>query len=141
MKHKSYLVGMLVIKIIAFAVSLFLWIGGLSAFLESGGFQGWIIWGAVCLIAWPLEFLKSIVKGVRDGAKDGSNKYVIRDYGSFYTTSNKTFSGAILGFFAAILAYLFIGPVLIPIKIITHLMAIVSCIINLRLLNEEESRH
>ena len=77
MKHKAYLIGMLILKLILFTSCLILWLAGLLAFRNSPGFSGWILWGGACVFTLPFDFLKHVIKGVRDGEKDGSNKYVI----------------------------------------------------------------
>lgn len=141
MNQKTKITAFMIFKIICLAVGLLLWFCGLTVFLNmSKGegiepFIGWILWGCFALFSMPLELLKNVIKGAKEGAIEGANTFKIRDYGSTFTVGNSPTGGAMKGIITSAVALLLLGPVLLGLKLIGSVFTIISCICTLRKIN------
>ena len=142
MSTKAKITAFMIFKIICFLFGLLLWFVGFSMFkdmLDAGNpVGGWFFWGFVCVFATVVDFLKFVIKGTREGAAEGANTYGIRDWGSYYTVSNKAASGGLMGFITSLIAYLLIGPFSLGIKLLCNLFTVIQCIMTLRRLGSEQ---
>lgn len=139
MSQRARIIAFMIFKIICFAVCLLFFVGGLIVFLsfkESGefgqGLIGWIVWGAFALFSLPVDFLKTVISGAREGAVIGANTYKITDYGSGFLVTNSVGSGTLQGIVIGIIAFLLVGPILLCFKTIGNLITVISCILALR---------
>lgn len=139
MSTKAKITAFTVFKIICFLFGLLIWFVGLSMFQDElareNGIFGWFIWGFACVFATVIDFLKFVIKGTREGAAEGATQYGIRDYGSYYTVSNKAASGGLMGFVTSLIAYLLIGPIALGFKLLANFATVIQCIMALRRLN------
>ncbi len=133
-------------KIISLVISVFLWVGGFVIFrnVSSNGevmdyIIGWIFWGFFTLIAMPIDFLKSIIKGAKEGAIEGANTFKIRDYGSTFTVSNSPTGGTLKGILLNGVISLAFGPINLAIKSLGNLLTIFQCIGAINKLNKSSA--
>lgn len=141
MTQKAKITAFMIFKIVCLAVGLLLWFGGLAVFtnmMDGEGaepFIGWILWGFFALLSMPLELLKNLISGAKEGAIEGANTFKIRDYGSTFTVGNSPTGGAFKGILTSAIAMLLVGPVLLGFKVLGNLFVIISCIGALRKIN------
>ncbi len=141
MNQKTKITAFMIFKIICLAVGLLLWFCGLTVFLNmldgEGGepFIGWILWGFFTLLSMPIELLKNLIKGAKEGAVEGANTFKIRDYGSTFTVGNSPTGGALMGIITSAIALLLLGPVLLGFKLLGNISTVISCIGALRKIN------
>ena len=135
----------MIFKIVCVVAGLLFWFGGLIVFnntRDSGEtfdfILGWILWGLFCIFSMPIELLKNIIQGAKEGAIEGANTFKIKDYGSSFSVSNSPTTGTIRGIFIQGFVFLIFGPITLAFKIIGNLATIISCISALRKINSTE---
>ena len=145
MSQKTKIIGLMIFKIICIVVGLVLWFGGRHVFFafkaDMGWLMGWIMWGFFAILAMPLEFLKNLVKGAKDGAEEGANTYKINDYGSTFTVSNTVGRGTFMGIVITAIVTIMAGPIVLGFNIINNLYVVLQCILVLRRINKEHADH
>lgn len=132
MSQKTKIISLMIFRIISIVIGLLLWFCG---FIVFGGMDnkilGWILWGFFCIFSMPVELIKGLFKGAREGAIEGANTFTVRDYGSSITVSNSPNGGALKGMLIQTAALLLVGPFLLGCKIIANLLTVITCIITL----------
>ena len=146
MNQKTKITAFMTFKIICLAVSVVLWLVGFLLFRSLANDPdfimkavGWILWGFCTMLAMPLEFLKSIIQGAKEGAIEGANTFKIRDHGSTFTVSNSPTGGTFKGILISGIVSLAFGPINLAIKSFGHLLTIFSCIGALKKINKAEN--
>ena len=133
MSQKAKLTALLIFKIIASAISVLLWVCGLIVFqsflTDENGILGWFMWGLFCLISMPIDLIKFLIKGAKEGAIEGANTFKIKDYGSSISISNDPNGGALKGIITSALAMILVGPITLGFKIIANIFIIIQCIV------------
>ena len=132
MSQKAKLIALLIFKIIALVAGVLLWVCGLIVFqnflANESGILGWFMWGIFCLISMPIDLIKFLIKGAREGAVEGANTYRIKDYGSSISISNDPNGGALKGIITSALAMILVGPITLGFKIIANIFVVIQCI-------------
>ncbi len=132
MSQKAKLTALLIFKSIALVASVLLWVCGLIVFqnflADESGILGWFMWGIFCLISMPIDLIKFLIKGAREGAIEGANTFKIKDYGSSISISNDPNGGALKGIITSALAMILVGPITLGFKIIANIFVVIQCI-------------
>lgn len=143
MSQKAKITAFMIFKIICLVISVFLWVGGFIIFQNTSAngnatefVIGWVLWGFLTMLAMPIEFLKVIIKGAKEGAIEGANTFKIRDYGSTFTVSNSPTSGTLKGILINGFVYLAFGPINLALKSLGNLLTIFQCIGAIKKLNK-----
>ena len=70
---KTKLIAHIVYNAIWLVLAIPFYFAGLSKFQETGGFIGWMLWGAGCSILIISFLIKLVFNQAKEGAKDGAN--------------------------------------------------------------------
>ncbi len=136
MLRKVAVIALMIFKIVMVIVGILFWSIGLMMFLDmkadGSGIGGWFFWGFTSCCALPFEVIGMLFRSVREGAEAGSKQFFINSYGGI---SDGTFRGMATGCITSIAASLLIGPILLPIKTLAHVLTIITCIMQLREMN------
>ena len=147
MSQKAKITAFMTFKIICLVISVFLWVVGFIVFRNclsnddiTQSVIGWILWGVMTMLAMPVELLKNIIQGAKDGAIEGANTFKIRDNGSTFTVSNSPGSGALKGILINGFVCLAFGPINLALKSFANLMVILQCIVAIKKLNKSSAK-
>ena len=132
---KAKLIAGLVFNSIWLAVALFLWIGGLAAFIEMKadmGFGAWATWGFVCAIPMAWSLLKMAVDAGRSNARDGARVYTASIVGDTVYFRDNSWSYGFWGFVGGLIFGVLAGPIILPFFIFKAIKKIVTSALTLR---------
>ena len=124
------------------AISLVLWIVGLTTFingLESeDAFLYWILWGVLCTIPILLPILRFAKGRAHDGAVRGSNEYTASVSGNTVYVQNHPWKGAIFGAIVGLFVGILAGPVALVVYMLKNISTIVKTASDLKQLPKEQ---
>lgn len=107
-------------------VGVFLWIGGLTVFIEDKNFLNWLVWGIITtpfIIPFVIEMIKDQAKR---GKQEGANTYTATQIGNTVTVSNNPMGGMIKGAFIGLIGGVLGGPIMTPIFSIKRLLSVIE---------------
>lgn len=130
---KAKHIAIIVFNGIWLVAAAILWTAGLNEFTQDKTFLNWMVWGLICSILVIVPILRMVVKGAKDGARDGeiegANTYTATRIGDTIHVQNDPVGGKIKGFFFGIIGGLIAGVLMGPILVAMYFFVAICNII------------